>query len=376
MSATDLQVQNDLGATIEILLDDSLHVVYPDRTLQTSAGAIGAILSVTARLRDDPKICETCSVDLPGPGLWLASEIFASFGGRVKAWLRQDQEEVRGEARRREKRLAAAERARIKALTALERGRCCLFGFFLCWISGALASGMALGIFAIADSLMSLGSDATPLYATVPYALVFVAPFFSCLLMSIGYAASRFLTLSLSVEAGLLMYTVAMIAITTILCGMWLQFGIGALWLELAICSILFAPVAVLGFGNLYHMCRQKEGFHAEVKADYLQEVAKAEQRAKEETIQFVGHVLPGRGRPCVCSWPGKYVSAWDELVKRNRHGQTSAAVVFLPEQTPSYGLHDPIPESDDKLQGECWCTLLYGKELLSHLCNCLYHVC
>ena len=106
----------------------------------------------------------------------------------------------------------------------------------------------------------------------------------------------------------LLMYTVAMIAITTILCGMWLQFGIGALWLELAICSILFAPVAVLGFGNLYHMCRQKEGFHAEVKADYLQEVAKAEQRAKEETIQFVGHVLPGRGRPCVCSWPGKYL--------------------------------------------------------------------
>lgn len=362
MSESDLQVRNDLGGTIEILLDDSLHVVYPNRTLEKSV-EIGAILSVTARLRDDPKIYGTCSVDLPGAGLLSASEIFGSFGDRAKAWLRQDQEEVRRETRLREKRLAVAEQARVRAIGELECGRRCLFGIFLAWIVLALAAGMALGIYASVDSLMSLGSDETPLYSQHPYILVFATPVFSCFLMSIGYAASRFVTLSLSVEAGMLMFTLAMICVTTILCGMWLQFGVGARWLELSICTMLFAPVAILGFGNLYHMCRQKEGFEAEVTADYLYQITEAEQRAKAETIQFVGHVLPGRGRPCVCSWPGKYVSAWDELVKRSRDGHTSAAVVFLPEQTPSYGLHDPIPKSHEKLQGECWCTPLYGKE-------------
>ena len=32
-------------------------------------------------------------------------------------------------------------------------------------------------------------------------------------------------------------------------------------------------------------------------------------------------------------SWPGRYESAWDALVKASRGGHLSAAVVFLPEK-------------------------------------------
>jgi len=44
-------------------------------------------------------------------------------------------------------------------------------------------------------------------------------------------------------------------------------------------------------------------------------------------TIVFEGKVRPGTGK-CVCSWPGKYESAWDALVTGSRSGNISAAVV------------------------------------------------
>ena len=46
-----------------------------------------------------------------------------------------------------------------------------------------------------------------------------------------------------------------------------------------------------------------------------------------QNTIVFEGKVL-GSG-PCVCSWPGKYESAWDALVEFSRNGSMSAARGF-----------------------------------------------
>ena len=86
------------------------------------------------------------------------------------------------------------------------------------------------------------------------------------------------------------------------------------------------------------------------------------EQRACEHTIVFEGRVLPGRGEPCVCSWPGKYESAWDALVQKSRGREVSAAVVFLPEGTQRFGKHDRIPRKH-KLPGKCWCFPLYGEK-------------
>ena len=81
-----------------------------------------------------------------------------------------------------------------------------------------------------------------------------------------------------------------------------------------------------------------------------------------EHTIVFEGNVLAQR--ETVCSWPGKYATAWDELVAGSRQDDISAAVVFLPEGPDHYGFHDPIPTKQDlqDLHGECWCTALYGE--------------
>ncbi|CAE7471395.1 unnamed protein product [Symbiodinium natans] len=82
-----------------------------------------------------------------------------------------------------------------------------------------------------------------------------------------------------------------------------------------------------------------------------------------ERTIVFEGNVLPDRDT--VCSWPGKYASAWAELVAGARQNDISAAVVFLPEGSQHFGLHDPIPAKEElqDLHGECWCTPLYGEQ-------------
>ena len=79
-----------------------------------------------------------------------------------------------------------------------------------------------------------------------------------------------------------------------------------------------------------------------------------------DRTIVFEGKILPGK--PCVSSWPGKYESAWDALVQKSRGGHLSAAVVFLPEGSRHFGMHDKIPPAED-LPGACWCTPLYGEQ-------------
>ena len=96
--------------------------------------------------------------------------------------------------------------------------------------------------------------------------------------------------------------------------------------------------------------------------ANYEQKLLTAAQReVRTRSIVFPGEVIEESGRPCVASWPGKYEAAWDRLVQSSREGETSAAVVFLPEGTPSYGKHSPIP-AEESITGECWCIPIYGE--------------
>ncbi|CAE6937992.1 unnamed protein product [Symbiodinium natans] len=85
----------------------------------------------------------------------------------------------------------------------------------------------------------------------------------------------------------------------------------------------------------------------------------------RQKTIVFEGRVVHGKNT--VTSWPGKYESAWDDLVQRAKKDAISAAVVFLPEGSEHYGAHDQIPAADAQglpphLTGGCWCTPLYGE--------------
>ena len=94
--------------------------------------------------------------------------------------------------------------------------------------------------------------------------------------------------------------------------------------------------------------------------------VEEAVKKVSQKTIVFNGRVLdshPWLGLPpCVCSWPGKYESAWDSLVESSRDRGLSAAVVFLPEGSEHFGSHDPIPH-EEALEGDCWCIPLYGEK-------------
>ncbi|CAE7612953.1 unnamed protein product [Symbiodinium sp. CCMP2456] len=91
-------------------------------------------------------------------------------------------------------------------------------------------------------------------------------------------------------------------------------------------------------------------------------EQQQARQEVLQRTIVFEGSVLEWVGRPCVCSWPGKYEGAWDSLVSSSRNGDVSAAVVFLPDGTADFGHHAEIPDAEG-IVGECWCVPLYGEQ-------------
>jgi hypothetical protein len=52
-----------------------------------------------------------------------------------------------------------------------------------------------------------------------------------------------------------------------------------------------------------------------------------------------------------VVSWPGIYAHAWDALVAEAKANSVSAAVVFLPEETPDFGAHGDV----------CYCAHMYG---------------
>ncbi|CAK9046475.1 unnamed protein product [Durusdinium trenchii] len=87
-----------------------------------------------------------------------------------------------------------------------------------------------------------------------------------------------------------------------------------------------------------------------------------AENRVRDRTIMFEGKISEEPGTACIASWPGLYATAWHYLARQARGGQTSAAVVFLPEGTQYYGNHCPIPV-EEGLCGACWCFALYGEE-------------
>jgi hypothetical protein len=84
--------------------------------------------------------------------------------------------------------------------------------------------------------------------------------------------------------------------------------------------------------------------------AGYNRDGVKNVLRAYES--EFQGKILDKRGGKCVVSWPGIYAKLWDLLVAGGKAETLSAAVVFLPEHTTSFGAHGE----------ECHCRSMYGE--------------
>jgi hypothetical protein len=55
---------------------------------------------------------------------------------------------------------------------------------------------------------------------------------------------------------------------------------------------------------------------------------------------KFGGYIREERDCACAVSWPGIYAKSWDALVAEAKTELISAAVVFLPQHTASFGKH------------------------------------
>ena len=131
-----------------------------------------------------------------------------------------------------------------------------------------------------------------------------------------------------------------------------------------------FIPLCLIPVGLVIHGLVRR--FNPKMAVNFYPDLLEqqAVQQAIENSIVFHGRVLEGRGRGCVCSWPGKYASAWDAMVRSSKQGNTSAAVVFLPEGSELFGLHDPIPDEPDlrDLNG-AWAFLEKSERVYLHVC-------
>ena len=330
-------LENNLGAAIEVTLDQEVKMLYPGKSwIFGITGASDKLMKV--HCRDDPSILGTRQVE---DGLaHRASESFGSFGVQVADFLQKEQEEVE-----REKSLLQERKKRMEEELVKERRReafCRFPMFFSCTalLLGLLVlmacmdpedhedSAIFLCFFLVLGLASLCGYSSTALTA----GLRFSGPRRK-VLVYYGSYCSFFL--------GSLIVTIAIVR--SVMAGFWwtvLAAGLPCCGMSTFMCVELLRR-------SSEEMIKDVERFDKEVVAN--------------RTIVFEGKVRPGTGK-CVCSWPGKYESAWDALVTGSRSGNISAAVVFLPEGSTHFGRHDTIPE-EEKLPGTCWCVPLYGEQ-------------
>ena len=317
----------------QVELDREVKVLYPGNTCSFDiTRAFDKLMQV--RCRDDPIIFGTRQVqEIEEISTLRASESFGSFGREVADFLQKEQQQVE-----REKSLLQARKDRMDAFLEKERRQNAF-----CVLAGSLScAALFLGLLVL-WSCLDPQDEVSALLLSLGV-LLSLAALSWCSWMAQGfglnYPGPRRKKLAYHGSFGC--YVLGGLAVTIaivryVLAGFWwtvLAAGLPCCCLSIVMCM---ANWNSFGMWEIIH-----------------------KESVSERTIVFRGKVLPGTGK-CVCSWPGKYESAWDALVTSNRRGSISAAVVFLPEGSEHFGRHDPIPE-EEKLQGSCWCVQLYGE--------------
>ena len=329
-----LEVHNDLKAAMEVNADGDRKVLYPFNRLELEA----SVLDVEVRLRDAPEIWGSCHV-LPGEVLWT-SKAFGNFGPAARKFIEEEQKAIERERQSHQQRFqkivekVKGEHNRLKIryflcillplmvliiLAGVQPGNyvvAVLLSFgaagLLCWVCQcALAAKWLLRDWDIAavHQAHRLGTA----HVVQSYRVLFVCPFIAtaCIIvMTVLYSMNGFPLVAL------------------------------ILWISCCCCTTTVLACDYSNFGG---------------GVDVMDKGAM-------NMIIFEGKVLGSQ--PCVCSWPGKYESAWDVLVESSRGGNMSAAVVFLPEGSKEYGRHDwryAVTDEDEEDEG-CWCHVLYGE--------------
>ena len=418
-------VCNDLNVGAEVKLGEGSEwkIVYPQAQLKMAVDSMDVQPQLSVRLRDDPNVCGVCTV-VQGSTLQLSSS-FGDFGEGATKHFQEEEAAAEEESRLRKQRQKEIDQKLSAEVTqAILWGQMwAMISFFLCllivltgMISSTVASfnpltdlqcvGLAGGLpalhvcgsCALTGLWLACGGDGSvsQLRDTVravhpelqqyePVTAMYEATSICCNwcknlttlsccccapLVSLGCVVA--MTVAFTIHCNAYPSFALWGAVISVICygGIWgwrqsqnhpnPHTGTAELVLVGSLCMVFCWPYVLLaacGLADRFVNCLLKPTQRSLVSAIHT---------THEHTIVFEGNVLPKRDT--VCSWPGKYETAWSELVAGSRHNDISAAVVFLPKASEDFGFHDPIPAKFAKqdlqdLHGECWCTPLYGEQ-------------
>ena len=353
-----LELINDLKAAVEVNSSKGRSVLYPGKSMKFD----GMPLEVS--LRDDPSIRGICK-EFAGTQLRLSSGAFTDFGSEAQNFIEKEDVLVQREQRLKKQRMRElVEKAEWAAWRPFLTKISCVWGVSLVLLVICLT--VPLESYAIA-LLLCLGAGCLCCCASQ------ISFWWLLLLMGAKYNGANQVIQDLNqgedADFGVpcrLFWWLIPITFGGYVYGCFFFMTVnfasrGFPWAA----ALLWLPL-LLGLAFYIALCWSEKignAFRAVIFwiVGDLDEVEKeAALDFRDHTIVFEGHILPGE--PCVSSWPGKYESAWDALVLASRGGHLSAAVVFLPQGSRHFGIHDPIPTAE-KVPGACWCTPLYGEQ-------------
>ena len=323
------QVHNDLKAAMEVNVGADWKVLYPFHRLELEA----VVLDVEVRLRDAPEIWGSCHA-VPGALLWT-SKAFGDFGPAARKFIEEEQKAAEKERQCHQQRFQKI-LEKVKKEQTYRKIEMLACTFVVVVVLGILA-GVQPGNYVVAVLLSFVAAGL--LCCVCSYGVGWGEGMHSWDVAAVQEAGrlgtvhhvQRYVVFFSYVGPFLAAACIIVMAVLYSMNGFPLVALI--LWISCCCCTALR--------GNQH--CWPVDG---DIFGD------------AKNMIIFEGKVLGSR--PCVCSWPGKYESAWDVLVESSRRGSMSAAVVFLPEGSTEYGHHD-LKYPDDEDEG-CWCRTLYGE--------------
>ena len=350
-----VQLTNDLQTAVEVNSLEGRQILYPEMMCPFERP-----LEVAVCLRDDRNIHGTCN-ELSG--LCFTSSAFGDFGREAQHFLQKEAMLIQREHRlQKERQQHLYKKFRWKYLMDCSLNWCiwviCLSLLVVCILvqpesfDAAVLLGLGAGCLCCCSlqisTLWSIYMTVRARGASRRFDQETVNRFWDYLNKPIVYVWFSCMCVLLPVLA----------LITGIYVSRGFPSAAGLLWVPVVLgvgCWVGSAIAEAMGCCSLYGEFVQRIAgrdsgeIHAQGGYDFAQ-----------HTIVFEGSIIPDK--PCVCSWPGKYESAWDALVRASRGHTVSAAVVFLPKGSKDFGIHDSIPATEE-LQGDCWCTPLYGQK-------------
>ena len=353
-----LELINDLKAAVEVNSSNGRKVLYPGKSMKFD----GMPLSLEVSLRDDLSIHAICE-EFDGTQLCMSSGAFGNFGTEVETFIVEEDVSIQREKRLKEQRIRELLKKAIwTPLGPFIKWNSCLWGVLLVFVviclvvrleSYAIAVVLCLGAGCLCccSCLSSWASFAYFRRKAVgaervakklsqevdvePWRDKFIFLFPPCLGSVVAFACLVVMTVMNGIQG--------------------FSWAAASLWLPVLLLLAIF--VAFFKSAKFRTACR---AVFFKIFGDEDELHKEGGLNLTDHTIVFEGKILPGK--PCVSSWPGKYESAWDALVQKSRRGHLSAAVVFLPQGSRHFGIHDQIPTAE-KLPGACWCTPLYGEQ-------------